>query len=265
MTVPRSETAQLDDRFASGRATAAAAATARTLQIHGSEQADAGAEYALLVDGDLEPVDEPSSPSASDPSAASGAQSSPSDAASAVEGASVTSLDGRSTLLSGTVQAEPLEFVLTGEILGVTVDGPEPTIALDDSAVDLDDWPSVDRAIHERAGEAPVENPFPNAAELSKPLGDPLDPREYVISLEAVDAGEAQSYAFDVEGAVLQHPDDATVTGDAVVADDGAVADGGETVTGAIDAGASATIEVRGMVTWIEADDAVELSIQPRE
>lgn len=231
MTVPRSETQpQHEEQTSDGRAGATAASASVPLHISGETGSEESSEYAVLVSGELEP-----------------------DAATAEAAAqaTVTALETGATLLSGAVDGTTVEFPVTGELLGVTVDGPAPTITLDGTPVDAARWPTVHQAIGRGAHQEPVATPFPESGEMGKPLGDPLAPKEYVLTLEAAD-DEAGAYAIDVDGAVLDGPSAATVS------------DGGASVGGDLAAGDATQVEVRGAITGIETDGDVEFSIRPQ-
>lgn len=111
----------------------------------------------------------------------------------------------------------------------------------------------TDLAPSANVGQEPVADPFPNRGMLGKPRGDPLDPSEYVVTFEAERSASAASYCLDVDGTVHSRPADATV------------ADGGERVSGELSSGESASVVFRGLLTWIETDEDVDLTIRVRD
>lgn len=111
----------------------------------------------------------------------------------------------------------------------------------------------TDLAPSASARQEPVADPFPNRGMLGKPHGDPLDPAEYVVTFEAEDDVAERPYRLDVDGEIRSHPDDATV------------ADEAERVSGELSRGESARVVVRGMLTWIETADGVDLSIRVQD
>lgn len=228
MTVPRSETQpQCEQQTSDGRVDATSVSGSVTLQIEGDAQYDSRIEFAVLVEGDLRRV------------------------ADVDDGATVTALETNATLLTGHVDGTALEYVATGDLLGVTVDDPAPTITLDGTPVDTARWPAVHQAIGRGAHQEPVATPFPDSGEMGKPLGDPLDPKEYAISIEAADGDGPRSYSFDVDGAVVEHPTTATVAAD------------GSSVAGDLAPGGAVQLEVRGAVTSIETGDGVDVTFRP--
>lgn len=112
--------------------------------------------------------------------------------------------------------------------------------------------PSLDVSSSADVGHEPVADPFPNRGMLGKPRGDPLDPEEYVVTIEAGADGDGRSYRLDVDGGVRSHPDGASVERD------------GERVSGELASDESVEVVVRGLVTWIEADDALEVTVRER-
>lgn len=111
----------------------------------------------------------------------------------------------------------------------------------------------TDQAPGANVGQDPVADPFPNRGMLGKPRGDPLDPSEYVVTFEAADGVARGTYRLDVDGTVHSRPADATVT------------EGGERVSGELSRGESAQVVFRGLLTWIETDESVDLTIRVRD
>ena len=243
VTLPRSQTnAESDEQLSDGPRIVAAGVGFVPLVIQSETGKGVTSEYAFLVHGD---VDER-------PDLTSG------DAAG-----TVAPLDDSTWILSGSVGDGAAGFAVTGDLLGVTVTASDGTdarssITLDGEAVDPSRLPSVDEAIARRASQEPVLDPFPVSGELGKPPGDPLDPEEYVITVEPAayesDAPaelDGRTYAFDVDGAILDAPDGATVS------------EPESRVVGELD-GSAETITVRGVIRWIETDGGVDVSVRER-
>ena len=229
MTIPRPEGSAQSEPLASDL-DASATHRGSALRIEGNAADATETEFSLLVAGEVRP----------------------SHALSSVPPrATVAAPEPGVTLLAGSVDDAALGFVLAGDLLGASLDGATPAAALDGDPVDLDRWPAVEAALGRSARQDPVTEPFENTGELSKPLGDPLDPREYVVTVDAPAADGDASYAFDVEGTVVDHPDDATVTAD------------GSRVEGDLSPSGAARIDVRGSIRWIETDGGVDVSVRP--
>lgn len=182
-----------------------------------------------------------------------GALQSDAPAASGDPDVSVAAHETGARVLSGSVRGEAAGVALNGEILAATFDGPEPAITLDGEGVDPSRWPSVEAYTESVAGQEPVADPFPDRGMLGKPLGDPLAPERHEVRLDGGDGESAQSFSVEVDGEFLDRPDGATVS------DDGAV------VTGELDAGETATVAIEGVVTWIETDGGIDVSVVSRD
>lgn len=165
----------------------------------------------------------------------------------------VTLLEDDTKLLSGTVRGGTVGFVLDGDIIAAEFDDPAPSVRLDGTVVDPERWPTVKAYLGDGARQEPVADPFPNSGELGKPCGDPLDPLEAVVVLEADDPDDAGAYCFDLDGDVLAHPDSASVSAD------------GDRVFGYLYPGWSAEIEIRGAVTRIDTADGIDFSVRARD
>jgi hypothetical protein len=168
-------------------------------------------------------------------------------------GESVTLLEDDTKLVSGSVRRETAGFVLDGTIVAAEFDEPEPTVEVGGAIVDPRRWPTVKEYTGYGPGQEPVEDPFPNSGQLGKPPGDPLDPKEYVVTLEADGEDGADAYCIDLEGAVGSHPDDATVS------------DCGDRVFGSLGPDETAEIEVRGLITRIDTAEGITHSVRARE
>lgn len=165
----------------------------------------------------------------------------------------VTLLEDDTKLLSGDVRGGTAGFVLDGEIIAAEFDDPTPSVRIDGTAVDPERWPTVKAYLGNGARQDPVDDPFPNSGELGKPRGDPLDPLEAVVVLDAEDADDAGAYSFDLDGDVLDHPDSASVSST------------GDRVFGYLYPGWTASIEIRGAVTRIETADGIGFSVRARD
>ena len=202
-----------------------------TLQIAGGSTTGQQSSYSVLVKGEVRAS---SLLSSKDPEE------------------SVTLLENDTKLLTGSVYADEVGFVVKGDVLAAEFDDPEPTVKLDGAVVDTDRWPTVKEYIGFGPDRAPVDDPFPESGELGAAPSDPLDPDEYVIELDANGADETEAFCFDVEGEVLDQPASTTV------------ADKGDRVYGCLHPGSSATIAVRGVITRIETADGIGFSVSAR-
>lgn len=160
----------------------------------------------------------------------------------------VTLLEDETKLLSGSVGGGTVGFLLDGEVLAAEFDEPAPVVRLDGEAVDPGRWPTARAYLGGETGEDPVEDPFPDSGEMGKPRGDPLDPQEVVVVLEA--DGEAGAYCFDVDGEVLDHPEGASVSGK------------GDRVYGYLQPERSARIPIRGTVTRVDTAEGIGFSVR---
>jgi len=198
-----------------------------TLQIEGGAQQSG---YSILIQGDIQAS---SILSTNDPEEA------------------VTLLENDTQLVSGSVSGDVAGFVLTGTIVAVEFDDPAPTIKIDGAYVDPDQWPSVKEYTGYGPGQDAVEDPFPNSGELGASPGDPLNPEEYIIELEATGTEQAEAYCFDIEGHVIDHSVSTTVAD--------------ERVYGCLQPGRSARIAVSGMITRIDTADGIGFSVRARD
>lgn len=165
---------------------------------------------------------------------------------------SVTLLENDTKLVTGSVYGDEAGFVVTGEVIAVEFDDPEPTVKLDGAIVDPGRWPTVKEYIGYGPDQEPVEDPFPESGELGASPGDPLDPEEYLVELDGEELDETEAYCFDVDGDVVDTPDGTTVS------------DRGDRVYGYLHPGSSVTIGVRGVVTRIETPDGIDFSVRVR-
>lgn len=225
MTVPPSETQQSNDVTTTPDAFVERAEVA--LQIEGAAGRGREVGYSILLQGDVEPS---SILSTTDP------------------GETVTLLEDNTKLLSGSVRGDTVGFVLDGEVVAAEFDDPEPTVRLGGSVVDSDRWPTVKEYTGFGSHQEPVEDPFPENNDLGKPRGDPLDPREYVVELDA--SGDVGAYCFDVDGEVLDVPEGATVSED------------GERVFGYLRPNSAAEIGVSGVITRIDTADPIGFTVR---
>lgn len=165
---------------------------------------------------------------------------------------SVTMLENNTKLLSGSVYGEKAGFVVEGEVLAAEFDDPEPTVKLDGEIVDQGRWPTVKEYIGYGPQEESVRDPFPHSGELGAAPGDPLNPEEYVIELDARESGKTRAYCFDIDGRIIDRPDGT------------AVSEKGDRVYGYLHPGCSATIEVRGVITRTDTADGIDFSVRAR-
>lgn len=165
---------------------------------------------------------------------------------------SVTLLENDTKLLCGSVYGGKAGFVIDGEVLAAEFDEPEPTVAVDGGIVDAGRWPSVKEYLGYGTTQELVEDPFPDGGELGATRGDPLDPEEYRVELDARALEEAEAYGFDIDGEVVDRPAGVTV------------ADKGDRVYGFLRPGSTASIDVRGVVTRIDTPDGVDFSVTAR-
>lgn len=270
MTVPRSETQTYHDESTAAHADAVPWSGAEPIRILW-EPAEEPRAFSVCFRGDLRTDPLPASVDVSD----------------------VEPAGSDARRLSGRADGDATAMVVDGELLAATFEEPAPTLWIGDEAVEADAWPTVEEyaptiADSELAGSAdaadaaapdahlsePVPEPFPERGMLGKPLGDPLDPKEFVVEIEADDA-QASSAADDPSGAasfVLEIEGDVTAASDAaevaaVGADEEATGEGDpdERVAGELTSGASATVELRGSVSWIETDGGVDVSVRERD
>lgn len=202
-----------------------------TLEIAGDSKEGRKSSYSILVQGEVRAS---SLLSSKDPEA------------------SVTMLENDAKLLCGSVYGDEVGFVVSGEILAAEFDDPEPTVKLDGAIVDTGRWPTVKEYIGFGPGQDPVEDPFPDGGELGASPGDPLNPEEYLVELDARELDETEAFCFDVDGEVLDQPDGTTVS------------DRGDRVYGCLHPGCTATIGVRGVITRIETADGIGFSVCAR-
>lgn len=202
-----------------------------TLQIEGDSRDGRKSSYSILVRGEISAS---SLLSSKDPEE------------------SVMLLENDTKLLTGSVYGDEAGFVLRGDVLAAEFDDPEPTIKLDGAIVDTGRWPAVREYIGYGAGQESVEDPFPDSGELGATPGDPLNPEEYLVELDAREAEATEAFCFDVDGEVLDHPDGTTVS------------EKGDRVYGCLHPGRTATIALRGVVTRIETPDGIDFSVRAR-
>lgn len=162
---------------------------------------------------------------------------------------SVTMLENDAKLLCGSVYGDTAGFVVSGEILAAEFDDPEPTVKVDGAFVDTGRWPTVKEYIGYGPEQESVEDPFPNSGELGASPGDPLNPEEYLVELDAGELDETEAYCFDIDGEVVDQPDGMTVS------------EKGDRVYGCLHPGCTATITVRGVITRIETADGIGFSV----
>ena len=165
---------------------------------------------------------------------------------------SVMLLENNTKLLTGSVYGERVGFLVKGDVLAAEFDDPEPTVKLDGQVVDSGRWPTVKEYLGHGPEQESVEDPFPNSGELGASPGDPLNPEEYVIELDAHESAETQACCFDIDGHVIEHPDSMTVT------------EKEDRVYGYLHPGDSAQIEVQGVITRIETPDGIDFSVRAR-
>ena len=165
---------------------------------------------------------------------------------------SVTLLENDTKLLTGSVYGGEAGFLVTGEVLAAEFDEPEPTVKVDGAVVDTARWPTVKEYIGFGPEHEPVEDPFPDSGELGASPGDPLDPEEYVVELDADGIDETEAYCFDIDGEVLDQPAGTTVS------------ERGDRVYGCLHPDSTAKIAVRGVITRIETADGIGFSVSAR-
>ncbi len=221
-----------DDRSAEAAVDALATDGEVAFQIEGDERRGRTSGYSILVQGSVQ---------------ASSVLS------STAPGESVVVLEDDTKLLSGTVRAGTAGFVVDGEVLAAEFDDPAPTIRLDGEVVDPDRWPTVKGYLGSGARQDPVEDPFPNSGELGKPRGDPLDPLESVVVLEARETEDAGAYCLDLDGEVLEYPDSASISAS------------GDRIFGYLYPGWSVRIAIRGAVTRVDTADGIRFSAHAAE
>lgn len=163
---------------------------------------------------------------------------------------SITLFENNTKLLSGSIYGDVVGFVVRGDVLAAEFDDPEPTVKVDSEIIDPGRWPTVKEYIGYGPEQEPVKDPFPNSRELGATPGDPLDPEEYVIELDAHESDETEAYCFDIDGRILNHPDGVTIS------------DKGDRVYGYLHPGCSTKIEVRGVITRIDTADGMDFSIR---
>lgn len=165
----------------------------------------------------------------------------------------VTLLENDTKLVSGSVSGGTAGFVLNGLILAAEFDDPEPGVKVGGAFVDPERWPTVKEYTGHGSDQEMVEDPFPNSGELGATPGDPLNPEEYVLELDARELDEVDAYCFDVDGEIIGHSDGVTVS------------DAGERVYGCLRPGSSARIEVRGLITRIDTADGIDFTVSARD
>lgn len=227
---PRTST-NLDSSPAETAASALTSLEEATLRIEGASDSGRKSCYSLLVQGE---VRESSILSSRDPDA------------------SVTLLQNNTKLLSGSVYGGRAGFVVSGKVLAAEFDDPEPTVTLDGDVVEDGRWPTVTEYLGAGPDQETVEDPFPDSGVLGATPGDPLDPEEYVVELDATGAADTGAFCFDVDGTITDHPESATIS------------DGGDRVYGYLPAGNTAAIRVRGVITRIDTADGVDFSVAAR-
>lgn len=166
---------------------------------------------------------------------------------------SVTVLENDTKLLAGTLAGETVGFVINGTILAAEFDEPAPTVKVGGAFVDAGRWPTVTEYTGHGPGEESVEDPFPNSAELGAYPGDPLNPDEYVIELDANGLDEPDAYCFDIEGDVIDHSEGVTVS------------DSADRLYGCLQPGCRARIEVGGFISRIDTAEGIEFTVRARE
>lgn len=244
MTVPRSETNDQSDDPATLDGSAVPWSGTDPIRVSW-EPADRERSFALCVRGDV----------SADPL--------PEDVD--VEPAPATvAADAR--LLSGSVDGDAVEVVVEGELLAASFEEPAPTVWIGDDAVDHAAWPPVDGA-PSTAAQEPVPEPFPERGMLSKPLGDPLDPKRYEVEVDASGADEPCSLRLEVDGTVEDAPDAVEVTsvGDASEDDSSGEGDPDERATATVAPGERLAVAFRGMATWLQADRDADVTVRERD
>jgi len=203
-----------------------------SLQIDGS-QGEVGARgYSILIRGEVQPSSILSTRNSDK---------------------TLTLLENNATLLFGSVTGNTAGFVFDGEIVAAEFDSPAPTVKLDGSVVDPDRWPTVKEYVGHGPDRESVEDPFPDSGKLGASPGDPLDPDEHRIELEAGALDTPEAYCLDIDGDVLSRSDSVTVS------------DRGDRVYGCLRSNSSAHVSIRGMITRIDTADGVDFSVSARE
>lgn len=203
-----------------------------TLHIEGDSRGGRESNYSLLIQGDIQSS---SILSSGDPNE------------------TVTLLENNTKLVSGSVSGETAGFVLNGQIVAAEFDDPVPKIRVGGAFVDPERWSTVKEYTGHGSRQEPVEDPFPNSGELGATPGDPLNPKEYVLELDASELDEADAYCFDVDGEIVGHSDSVTVS------------DSEERVYGCLRPGASARIEIRGLIKRIDTADGIAFTVRARD
>lgn len=203
-----------------------------TLCIEGDGLGSRASSYSFLVQGDVQAS---SILSSTDPAE------------------TVTLLENDTKLVSGSLSGGTAGFVLTGQIVAAEFEDPGTSVKVGGSFVDPEGWPTVTGYTGHGPGQEPVEDPFPNSGELGASPNDPLNPEEYVLELDARGLEETDAYCFDVDGEIIGHSDGVTVS------------DSAERVYGCLQPGASARIEVRGVITRIDTADGIDFSVRARD
>lgn len=203
-----------------------------TLRINGASRGGEESSYSLLVRGEIQPS---SILSNSDPDE------------------TITLLEDNTKLVSGSVSGGTAGFVLNGHVVAAEFDDPEPSLKVGGAFVDPEQWPTVKEYMGHGPGQESVEDPFPNSGELGASLDDPLNPKEYVLELDARELEKVDAYCFDINGEIVDHSDGVTVS------------DSEERVYGCLRPGSSARIEVRGLITRIDTADGIDFTVRARD
>lgn len=198
-------------------------------------QASSGAHpagYSLLIRGEIESSD---ILSACDPEV------------------TVTLLANNTKLVAGSITGDQVGFLLNGEILAAEFDDPEPSIKLGGAFVDHDRWPTVTAYTGHGPDQDPVRDPFPDGGDMTCPPADPLNPREYVVELDAAALEGTGAFCFDLEGDVLDHPETVSVS------------ESGDRVYGCLRAGETIEVGVDGLVTRVDTARGIHFSVHARD
>ena len=164
----------------------------------------------------------------------------------------VTLLENDTKLVSGSVSGGTAGFVLDGQILAAEFDDPEPKIRVSGAFADPTRWPTVKEYTGHGSHQEPVEDPFPDSGELGSTPNDPLNPKEYVLELDAAGLERADAYCLDIDGEIIDHSEGVIVS------------DSEERVYGCLRPDASARIEVRGLITRIDTANGIEFAVRAR-
>lgn len=194
-------------------------------------QASSGAHpagYSLLIRGEIESSD---ILSAADPEV------------------TVTVLANNTKLVAGTVSGGRVGFLLNGEILAAEFDDPEPTVKIGGAFVDHDHWPTVKSYTGHGPDQEPVRDPFPDGGDMTCPPADPLNPRDYVVELDAADLEGTGAFCFDLDGEVLDHPETVSVS------------ESGDRVYGCVTEGETIEVGVDGLITRIDTARGIHFSV----